>query len=137
LKEIKKNESVTISSLSNSWSVKGIISLIFPEKNNITQNTKVEILLEENSLFKNWEIVKIDFFPSKIEWIWIPNSSVIQKYNTYGIWWIEDERLKFKKIEKLTQVEEYTLIKWIEIGEKIVLHPSQNFLWWEKVKILQ
>jgi hypothetical protein len=137
LKYIKINDKVNVSSLTHTWNINWIVQIIYPEQNSSTKNTKIEIVLEKTNTFTSGESIKIDFFPPKITWLWIEKNSLVQKYNTYGVWEVKNNTLQFQAIEKLKENDSKILIDGIQAWVIIVSNPSTRFLWGEKVKIIQ
>lgn len=115
--------------------VKWKIKNIYPSKDLVTKKTNIEISIEKYKDIKIWSYSKVSFksWSDKI-WTIIPNKSIIEKYLVPWVYVLEKDKAVFTKIEILNQSNNFSIIKWLNVGSTIIIEWKENIYDWEILK---
>lgn len=115
--------------------VKWKIKNIYPSKDLVTKKTNIEISIEKYKDIKIWSYSKVSFksWSDKI-WTIIPNKSIIEKYLVPWVYVLEKDKAVFTKIEILNQSNNFSTIKWLNVGSTIIIEWKENIYDWEILK---
>lgn len=115
--------------------VKWKIKNIYPSKDLVTKKTNIEISIEKYKDIKIWSYSKVSFksWSDKI-WTIIPNKSIIEKYLIPWVYVLEKDKAVFTKIEILNQSNNFSIIKWLNVGSTIIIEWKENIYDWEILK---
>ncbi len=106
-----------------------IITKILPTRDLITKKSSVEITIDnQNENIKIWSYSKIYFnIENNTEnWIIIPNSAIVSKYNLPQVFVLENWVAKLKNIKTLKQNDNFSQIEWLWVWEIIITDGKEN-----------
>ncbi|MDD3302785.1 MAG: efflux RND transporter periplasmic adaptor subunit [Candidatus Gracilibacteria bacterium] len=132
LTKIKQGDQVDISIEGRNELSKGVISKIYPIKNEITKKTKIEVISINKNNLKIGSIAKLYIKDESQKGIYVKNDSIIENYMIPGLYIIEEnkkektKKISFKKINILKQNDEYSLIEGIKQGDEIITDGKEN-----------
>lgn len=98
-----------------------------------TKKTIIEVVIwNQNSEIEIWTIAKVYFGDNIESWILIPNKAIISKYMLPWIMVKEWNIAKFKEIEIIKTNDTFSLVKWINPLEEIIIEWQEN-IWDEEI----
>lgn len=115
--------------------VKSKVSMIYPSKDLITKNTKIEISFENKDKLKIGSYTKV--YLSNIinfDYILIPNNSIVSKFMIPWVYILNNEwKVEFKNIEIIKSNDKFSSISWLKVGDIIITEWKDNLYDGEKV----
>lgn len=115
--------------------IKSKVSMIYPSKDLITKNTKIEVSFENKDKLKIWSYTKV-YLSNVINFdsILIPNSAIISKYMIPSVYILNsDWTIKLKSIEIIKSNDKFSNISWLKVWEVVITEWKDNLYDGEKV----
>jgi len=115
--------------------VKSKVSMIYPAKDLITKNTKIEIAFENKDKLKIGSYTKV-YLSNIINFdsILIPNNSIVSKFMIPWVYILNNEwKVEFKNIEIIKSNDKFSSISWLKVGDIIITEWKDNLYDGEKV----
>lgn len=115
--------------------VKSKVSMIYPSKDLITKNTKIEIAFENKYKLKIGSYTKV-YLSNIINFdsILIPNNSIVSKFMIPWVYVLNNEwKVEFKNIEIIKSNDKFSSISWLKVGDIIITEWKDNLYDGEKV----
>lgn len=115
--------------------VKSKVSMIYPSKDLITKNTKIEIAFKNKDKLKIWSYTKV-YLSNVINFdsILIPNNSIVSKFMIPWVYVLNNEwKVEFKNIEIIKANDKFSSISWLKVGDIIITEWKDNLYDGEKV----
>ncbi len=115
--------------------VKSKVSMIYPSKDLITKNTKIEIAFENKDKLKIGSYTKV-YLSNIINFdsILIPNNSIVSKFMIPWVYILNNEwKVEFKNIEIIKSNDKFSSISWLKVGDIIITEWKDNLYDGEKV----
>lgn len=115
--------------------VKSKVSMIYPSKDLITKNTKIEIAFENKDKLKIGSYTKV-YLSNIINFdsILIPNNSIVSKFMIPWVYVLNNEwKVEFKNIEIIKANDKFSSISWLKVGDIIITEWKDNLYDGEKV----
>ncbi len=101
----------------------------------ISKNTEIEITLNN---FKQeiivWSVAKVFIKESSENWIIIPNKAIISDFMIPSVMIIKDNTAHLKNIEIINENDNFSLIKWIEVWDIVIVEGQENIWDWEELE---